>query len=68
MYGSLGVGVTNSLSGIFINECFRRQCLLPKSALFLIGMPIVTVSTIAVTFLHYKVHIQHAVIISFSRG
>ncbi|XP_057381402.1 uncharacterized protein LOC130703955 [Daphnia carinata] len=54
MYGSLGVGVTNSLSGVFINECFRRQCLLPKSALFLIGMPIITVSSLAVTFLHHK--------------
>jgi Transmembrane protein 126 len=56
MYGSLVIGAVSSLSGVIINEYFRRKLFVPKSALILIAMPVVAVSSLSLTLFHYKVN------------
>lgn len=55
MYGSLAMGAVSSLSGAVINEYFRRTLFLPKSALIIIGMPVIGVASLILTIAHHKV-------------
>lgn len=56
LHGSLAVGAVTSFSGTIINDHFRRAFFLPKSALLSIGLPLLGVSAITSTLIHYQVH------------
>nr|CAH0098527.1 unnamed protein product [Daphnia galeata] len=53
-YGSFALGTVSSASAVIINEYFRRALFLPKSSLFFIGMPIITVSSLTLTIIHHQ--------------